>query len=217
MTVTLMECSFSIVFGTDKTFDLIAADSIEREFWLNKLRYIMFEAKTAKKTKDRRAFVEKCFKEADKDGDRFINFFEAMSILNRLNIAINNELAKEFGRSFLISGGTTIGAEELQKIFKEEHIDMIDLANFYTKEYIVLDSSNYDSTIHWNVGCQMVALNPDFLMTTKEGQSPKPLRLELTVLSGQHLRNTDSSPEDDIIDPYVKISVIDRSVKIDKK
>ncbi|XP_015790131.1 1-phosphatidylinositol 4,5-bisphosphate phosphodiesterase eta-2 [Tetranychus urticae] len=587
------ECSFSIVFGTDKTFDLIAADSIEREFWLNKLRYIMFEAKTAKKTKDRRAFVEKCFKEADKDGDRFINFFEAMSILNRLNIAINNELAKELFqksakkhstrksdeevldldeffiffdslehrwevdklfRQYAKSGGTTMGPEELQQFFKEEqgidlsldtcqkyidkfqtswyaslstnlleasqrqpassqilelymnskgfeamltssefdlfnqdhyntHQDMnrplnhyyilsshntyllagqlvgdssiegyidamrrgyrcveldiwdgndnegpivyhgytmvsklllkdvleaigayafdttpyplilsleincsqeqqssvagllvailgdklyrrpiipnerelpspemlknkilvkskgrpsgsedtdssssesseseeelnetrryitdrrysvsavaksssgkskkhkisnnladlavycsakkfrsledtlswkfnemfslketvsADLANFYTKEYIActakrlvriypkgsrFNSSNYDPTIHWNVGCQMVALNvqtlgkhllinearfatnghcgyalkPDFLMKTKEGQSPKPLRLELTVLSGQHLRNTDASPEDDIIDPYVKISVI---------
>lgn len=89
------ECSFSIVFGTDKTIDLIAADSIEREHWLNKLRYIMFEAKTAKKTRDRRAFIERCFKEADRDGDRFINFIEAMSILNRLNISINHDLAKE--------------------------------------------------------------------------------------------------------------------------
>ncbi len=70
-------------------------------------------------------------------------------------------------------------------------------------KHLLINEARFATNGHYGY-----ALKPDFLMKTKEGQSPKPLRLELTVLSGQHLRNTDASPEDDIIDPYVKISVI---------
>lgn len=71
----------------------------------------MFEAKTFKKTKDRRKFIEKCFKEADKDGDKCVDFMETLAILNRLNISISYELAKELFQKAIVINKPKNGAE----------------------------------------------------------------------------------------------------------
>jgi phosphatidylinositol phospholipase C, delta len=100
-----------------------------------------------------------------------------------------------------------------------------------------VDSSNYSPLLAWSVGCQMVSLNiqtPDVALRSNDGRfrenggcgyvlkpssilsdfdptqpAPVPVRLALRVLSGSNLPKARGASVGDVIEPYVKVSVID--------
>jgi phosphatidylinositol phospholipase C, delta len=115
--------------------------------------------------------------------------------------------------------------------------------NHMTRTYpagVRVDSSNYNPTIAWAMGCQLVALNfqtPDVPLLLNDGrfrqagssgyvlkpesvlghQKPLPRCVKVSVLSGSCLPKPRGIKEGEAIDPYVQVELHDVTVKDGKE
>lgn len=96
-----------------------------------------------------------------------------------------------------------------------------------------IGSSNYNPTLAWSVGAQVVALNyqtwdddlrvndgmfslnhgcgyvlkPPYMRAPGAGKEPTPCTISITVVCGSHIPKPSLEKRGDIVDPYVKLSI----------
>ncbi|CAG2105999.1 unnamed protein product [Medioppia subpectinata] len=104
---------FSLVFGI-KTEDLVAPNVETRDVWVKGLKYLIASYKDQLINDEQSVWLEKQFREADKNKNKSLSFKEVVSLLNRINISLSDKNAKQFFKA----RDPTLDWEEFLKFYQ---------------------------------------------------------------------------------------------------
>ncbi|XP_076339301.1 1-phosphatidylinositol 4,5-bisphosphate phosphodiesterase delta-4-like isoform X2 [Tachypleus tridentatus] len=153
------ELCFSVIYGpTHEVLDLVACNEETQKGWVRALKHLMASCKNDRKEEEINWWLKECFRKADKDNNRFLNFKECLELLYQINISIeeihakilfdaaNIEKSKINGEAALNAEGfvrlynSLMKRSELDKLFKKYSVNKAsimgpeELYSFLTKE-----------------------------------------------------------------------------------
>uniref|UniRef100_X1YV20 Phosphoinositide phospholipase C n=1 Tax=Capitella teleta TaxID=283909 RepID=X1YV20_CAPTE len=167
---------FTLVIGEKhKTLDLIAPNENAKVSWVKGLKHLLKKLSEADLSTQQEIWLKEVFRQADKNGDEYLNLKEVLALLKDLNIAVDLDTAKVVFQvcndkgedvldmdEFMVFYNMLTKRDEIEQLFEEynqegQYWDVSELQDFLKKEqYTQMSSDGCMALIEKHEACPKV-------------------------------------------------------------